>query len=156
MEHHLDDIRTQKIGDERVAALVAGHVVSDVVVEGSEIEPLGHLLTVARAASAGQYRGGPSAGTTRSWRTPGPQPPAAPRPLRVEGLLTGGWRVMAGSEDLQHFATEEDANRGLAVIALWDDFYIIDSFTPAPTVGPAHITFNTLELGHAPRPSLTS
>jgi len=76
--------------------------------------------------------------------------------LRIEEMLTSGWRVMAGSEDLQHLATEEDANRALAVIALWDDFYIIDSFTPAPTVGPAHITYNTLELGHAPRPSLTS
>ena len=76
--------------------------------------------------------------------------------LRVEEMLPDGWRVMAGSKDLQHFATEEDANRGLAVIALWDDFDMIDSFTPAPTVGPAHITFNTLELGPAPRPSLTS
>ena len=87
-------------------------------------------------------------------------PPAAPTMrsydftlLRVEEMLTGGWRVMAGSEDLQHLATEEDANRALAVIALWDDFYIIDSFTPAPTVGPAHITFNLYELGGRPRPS---
>jgi hypothetical protein len=73
--------------------------------------------------------------------------------LRVEEMLTGGWRVMGGSHDLQHFATEEDANRGLAVFALWDEFGKIDSFTPAPSVGPAHITFNLYELGGRPRPS---
>ena len=73
--------------------------------------------------------------------------------LRVEEMLSGGWRVMAGSKDLQHFATEVDANRGLAVIALWDEFGKIDSFTPAPDVGPAHITYNLYELGGRPRPS---
>jgi hypothetical protein len=38
--------------------------------------------------------------------------------LRVEEMLPGGWRVIADSKDLQHFATEEDANRGLASVRL--------------------------------------
>jgi hypothetical protein len=73
--------------------------------------------------------------------------------LRVEEMLPGGWRVIADSKDLQHFATEEDANRGLAVFALWDEFGMIDSYTPAPMVGPAHITYNLYERGGRPRPS---
>jgi len=56
--------------------------------------------------------------------------------------LPGGWRVIADSKDLQHLATEEDANRGLAVFALWDEFGMIDSYTPATMAWPAHITYN--------------
>jgi hypothetical protein len=95
------------------------------------------------------------------WGTPFPPPPGCEfydyTLLQVESMGAGlGWRVTAGTYDLQHFATEEDANRGRMVFAEVDEFCKIDSLTPSPDVRPADITYNFEERGFRPRPSLTS
>ena len=79
-----------------------------------------------------------------------PWPPAAPHcdaygfaSLRVEAIGPGlGWRVTDGRLDLQHFATEQDANNGRTVLAEVDELCKIDSETPAPDAKPADITYN--------------
>lgn len=65
-----------------------------------------------------------------------------PRALRVESLGTGrGFRVTDGTRDLQHFATEADARRGVTAIGLQDLLCYVRTNTPAPAEIPAHITY---------------
>lgn len=66
-----------------------------------------------------------------------------PTLLRVENTAAFGWRVTTGlGVDLQHFATEEEANRGLAVMATATELCKVDSVVPSPDLRPAHITFH--------------
>ena len=79
-----------------------------------------------------------------------PWPPLAPacdgynfNTLRVENMGGGlGWRVTDGSKDLQHFASQQDANNGRTVLTKVDELCNIRSETPSPDVKPADITFN--------------
>jgi hypothetical protein len=64
----------------------------------------------------------------------------SPSDLVVEPLGPGlGWRVRAGAVDLQHFATEADANAGRAVLALADEICYLRN--TASSGQPNDITF---------------
>jgi len=82
------------------------------------------------------------------YNTPWPNPQGACgtynfNTLQVENMGGGlGWRVTDGTRDLQHFASQQDANNGRTVLTNYDELCKIDSETPSPDVHPADITYN--------------